>query len=192
MCLQQTLHCLCHLHPPYIIAFIVASRGPGSGAAAPSPGACNVSYADLAPPAARACASSPSSSAQPGNFTLRCPACAPVPVAPAAAPAAAAQPYCNGTQQLTGTTGSFSDGAPSGGAYLPGSFCQWVIDPNYMCAHPLSRESRGVSVSEIVFTFPIQSPPETHLAGASHTIAPTHAHCFDWRDLLGVMNCSAC
>lgn len=112
-------------------------RAPGSGAAGPSPGACNVSYADLAPPAAHACASSTSSSAQPGNFTLRCPACAPVPAAPASAPAAAAaQPYCNGTQQLKGETGVLSDGAPAGGAYAPGSFCQWVIDPGYTCAHP--------------------------------------------------------
>ncbi|CAL8469094.1 g8635 [Coccomyxa elongata] len=119
------------LGPLYPGQYILCQTG--IGAAGPSPGACNVSYADLAPPAAHACASSPSSSAQPGNFTLRCPACAPVPAAPALAPAAAAaQPYCNGTQQLTGATGVLSDGSPAGGAYAPGSFCQWIIDPGYM------------------------------------------------------------
>ncbi|BDA45146.1 probable procollagen C-endopeptidase enhancer 1 [Coccomyxa sp. Obi] len=108
------------------------SHDAGTGAAGPSPGACNVSYADLAPPAARVCASSLSSSAQQGNFTLRCPACAPVLATPAPAPAsAAAEPYCNGTQLLKGAAGVLSDGAPAGGEYAPGSFCQWIIDPGY-------------------------------------------------------------
>lgn len=93
-----------------------------------------MSYADLAPPAVHSCASS----AEPGggNFMLRCPTCTPALAAPAPAPAAAAQPYCNGTQHLTAATGSFTDGAPPGSPYAPGSLCTWVIDPGYRFVHP--------------------------------------------------------
>ncbi|EIE21039.1 hypothetical protein COCSUDRAFT_43400 [Coccomyxa subellipsoidea C-169] len=101
----------------------------GSNATAPSPAACNVSYAELTLAPTRVCATSASSSA---NFTLRCPACASaLTVLPPPPAAAAEMPLCNGTQRLTGASGVFTDGAPPGGVYAPGSFCQWVIDPGY-------------------------------------------------------------
>ncbi len=101
----------------------------GSNATAPSPAACNVSYAELTLAPTRICATSSSA-----NFTLRCPACASALSALPPPPAAAAEvPLCNGTQRLTGASGVFTDGAPPGGLYAPGSFCQWVIDPGYKC-----------------------------------------------------------
>lgn len=67
-------------------------------------------------------------------ITLSCPLCnstAATLQSTQSTPSTPQQPFCNSTVHLTASTGTLTDGSPSGADYAPGSFCQWLIDPGY-------------------------------------------------------------
>ncbi len=100
---------------------LLCALAPGAGAGA-NRTACAASYAALRAPVACAAAGG-----APG-YELQCDGCAP---APPPAPPPPAAPLCAGLTTLTAAAGSFTDGAPPGGQYGPGSACAWLLAPGY-------------------------------------------------------------
>ena len=93
---------------------LLCALAPGAGPGA-NRTACAASVAPLQAPVACAAAGG-----APG-YELQCDGCAPPPAAP----------LCAGLTTLTAAAGSFTDGAPPGGQYGPGSACAWLLAPGY-------------------------------------------------------------
>lgn len=84
--------------------------------------ACTASFLQLQSPVACPAANSVPS------YQLQCTGCTPPQQGPPPPPAPV---LCSNHTSLTSALGSFTDGAPTGGQYSPGSTCAWLVAPGY-------------------------------------------------------------